>query len=422
MKIRRILCIAAILCLLCPLAAADGSSSVYGSPVNIMLDSAQPYRWDAQVRYNGDTMTWHIDKGLDGNRATLMEHACWNDESLDDIPELSFYFSGATIQDVWYRNALDSNDPTYTDYARLYRIEIVVWVGDNPEPYGPYIFRKLPDTCDPSVVNGDWINGYYRLGLPKQFTNVTQVDLYIKGWYPGEGARKTKYWMQFSDIAFLPDTLANLYGPYMDDQYYGSRNGNRYNNNGNNYNGNNYYNYQTATPTLIPMPTVTPVPETTAAPSTGIDIMVKDRISVRTGPGTKYAEMPLVQAADLDSIKWVKAISSFFERETGIWWVQIELTYRGEQRRVYTEASHLLMSPDQVQVEEIPARDVILTYSAYPYWGPGYTYSMYGDKLPAGTEGKIRMTEGAYAQFEYFDGTQYRRVWIPETATEESNG
>ena len=132
--------------------------------------------------------------------------------------------------------------------------------------------------------------------------------------------------------------------------------------------------------------------------------------------------MPLIQDTDLDSIKWVKAISSFYERETGTWWIQVELTYRGEQRRVYTEVRHLHMSPDQVQVEDFPTGDVILTYSAYPYWGPGYSYSMYGEKIPAGTEGKIWMKDGAYAQFEYYDGTQYRRVWIPENAAEESNG
>ena len=419
MKTRWILCLAVLLCILCATAGADDGSSVYGSPVNIMLDSAQPFRWDAQTRDNGDTMTWHIDKGLDGNRGTMLEHACWNNESLDDIPELSFYFDGATIQDVWYRNALDSEDPEYTEYARPYRLEISVWVGNEPEPYGPYVYRKLPDTCDPAALNGDWINGYHRMGLPQQFTNVTRVDLWIKGWYPGEGARKTKYWMQFSDIAFLPDSLVNLYGAGLDNQYYSSRNYN-----GKNYNGNPYYNYnyQTAAPTLIPMPTVTPVPLVTAAPDTGIDIMVKDRISARSGPGSKYAEMPLVQDTDLDSIKWVKALSSFYERETGTWWVQVEITVRGEQRRVYTEARHLHMSPDQVRVEDIPAGDVILTYSVYPYWGPGYSYSMYGEKVPAGTEGRLWMKEGAYVQFEYFDGTQYRRVWVPEGAAEESNG
>ena len=55
MKIRRILCLAVILCMFCPLAAADGETSVYGSPVNIMLDSAQPFRWDAQTRRSGGT-------------------------------------------------------------------------------------------------------------------------------------------------------------------------------------------------------------------------------------------------------------------------------------------------------------------------------------------------------------------------------
>ena len=40
MKIRRILCIAAVLCLLWSAAAADGYGYYYGAPVNIMQQSA----------------------------------------------------------------------------------------------------------------------------------------------------------------------------------------------------------------------------------------------------------------------------------------------------------------------------------------------------------------------------------------------
>ena len=104
MKTRRILCIAAVLCLLWCTAAADGYGYNYGynygAPVNIMQQSAIPYHWEAQLRNNGDEMTWKIGNLFDGKRSSVMEHLCWNTESLDDVPELTFYFANATIKDL----------------------------------------------------------------------------------------------------------------------------------------------------------------------------------------------------------------------------------------------------------------------------------------------------------------------------------
>ena len=107
MKIRRILCIAAVFCLLWCTAAADGYGYNYGAPVNIMQQSAIPYHWEAQLRNNGDEMTWKIGNLSDGIRGSVMEHLCWNTESLDDIPELTFYFANATIKDMNIRNNTD---------------------------------------------------------------------------------------------------------------------------------------------------------------------------------------------------------------------------------------------------------------------------------------------------------------------------
>ena len=101
----------------------------------------------------------------------------------------------------------------------------------------------------------------------------------------------------------------------------------------------------------------------------------------------------------------------------------MELTYNGELRRVYTGVKRLQMMADQVPIEEEQGGAVV-TRSVYGYWGPGYGYSMYGDRIPAGTTGTIWQREGSYAQFEYFDEAQqaYRRVWIPENALDEVFG
>ena len=179
MKLRKAICIAmaiCILCALCPMAAADG----YSTPVNIMQYSVRPFTWEAQPRDNGDEMTWYISNLFDGYRETRMEHVCWNNESLDDIPEITFYFGGATIRDIWIRNGYDNNDELYLQYARPYRIEIAVWVGNEEEPRGQYVFNKLPDSWDATVNNGECIDGYRCLSLPHTFSNVTRIGLLIK--------------------------------------------------------------------------------------------------------------------------------------------------------------------------------------------------------------------------------------------------
>ena len=401
MMIRRILCIAAALCLLCAAAAADGTGSGYpgyGYTVNLMQNSARPYHWEVQDR-QGQPMTWGVDNAFDGYWGTLMEHVCWNNESLDDIPEVTFYFKGNAIKDIWIRNGLPSDNANYRNYARLYRVDVAVWVGNGDKPYGTYVFNKRPDQCDPSLKTQDMYDGYQRLSLPTRIENVTKVEFYIKGWYPGEGARQTMYWMQISDVAFLPDTLINLYGPWIyDDTGY----------------------YFTPVPTWAPMtpvPTATPV--VTPAPWTGIQVLTKERLATRSGPGTNYTGAGSYFQANT----WVKALSAAYDNSNGIWWVQVELTYNGELRRLYTGVKRLQMSAEQVPVEQAEG-GATLTRSVWAYWGPGYGYAMHGDKIPAGTTGTIWLREGNYVQFEFYDAAQkqLRRVWVPDNALECSNG
>ena len=163
MTIRKILCMAAALCLLWTAATADGYgyNYNYGAPVNLMQYSAIPYHWEAQTRFSGDDMTWNVQNMLDGVRGTIMEHTCWNNESLDDEPEISFFFGNATIKDLWIRNAYDSTDALYNQYARPFRIDVTVWIGNAEEPMGPYIYTRMPDVWDSTLLNGESYDGYH---------------------------------------------------------------------------------------------------------------------------------------------------------------------------------------------------------------------------------------------------------------------
>ncbi len=119
----------------------------------------------------------------------------------------------------------------------------------------------------------------------------------------------------------------------------------------------------------------------------------------------------------------MKAISSAYDSRNQIWWIQVELTYNGELRRVYTGVKRLNMAADQVPAEQAEG-GATLTRSVYAYWGPGYGYSMYGEVIPAGTSGTVYAREGYYAQFEFYDEASQviRRVWVPESALQSSNG
>ena len=200
--------------------------------------------------------------------------------------------------------------------------------------------------------------------------------------------------MQISDLTFLADWPGSGgYNPGYDPYY-----------------------YPTAVPTLVP--TLTPVPLITEAPFSGLQVITKERLSTRSGPGTDYTEA----GSYFQSGTWVRAITSAYDRANGIWWVQVELSYNGELRRVYTGVKRLQMAADQVPIEETEEGSAVVTRSVYPYWGPGYGYTMYGEKIPAGTAGTVWQRENLYAQFEYRDGSgQLRRVWVPENALEEDD-
>ena len=398
MKIRRILCLAAVFCLLWSTAAADGQS-YSGSPVSLIMRAVMPYSWTTQEAEEQANVKYL----LDGNTGTGFRHVCQDSRAKDKIPEITFYFANATIRGLWIRNGWESARYPYTAYARVSVVRVDVWTGD--KSYGPYWFA-LEDTNDPTVVSPSMIDGYQRLSLPRKFTNVTRVDLYIKSWaYHGDSYTNTAC---MSDLVFLPDTLQNLYGSKIFDPDYDPYGYVGY--------GNNPTPARTAAPTRTPVQT--PVPRPTEVPRfTGRMVTAKERIASRSGPGTNYTETGSYHQAGAR----VKALSAAYDDRNGIWWIQVEVSYGGELRRVYTGVKRLEMNAEDVPVEESEG-SALLTRSVYAYYGPGYGYSMYKKAIPAGTFGTVWQRESSYALFEYDDGGSLRRVWVPEKALETGVG
>ncbi len=229
MKLRKLFCIAAILCLLCSVAAADRPGNFsYAVPVNIIRSSVRPYDWESQEYRNGRIAT-HIDSALDGNCSTAMWFGCYSNAATDDIPDITFYFDNATIKDIWIRNGSEKSD-NFRDYARMGNLAVTIWSGDRS--YGLYFPRKgrynkfynLQDNYDADELSENFIDGYQRYALDNTYYNVTKIEFWVKGWYEGEKKdNQHRYQMWIADIAFLSDSLVNLYGPGVFDSSYGIR-------------------------------------------------------------------------------------------------------------------------------------------------------------------------------------------------------
>ncbi|MGN0777947.1 MAG: hypothetical protein ACI4MJ_02265 [Aristaeellaceae bacterium] len=134
------------------------------------------------------------------------------------------------------------------------------------------------------------------------------------------------------------------------------------------------------------------------------------RIASRSGPGTDYNEL----GSYFKKGYTVTVLSKAYDERNSIWWLQIELTYSSELRRMYTGLKRVDIDINDVQ-EEYPLYFATVTGNYTPYYGPGTNYTAHKLTVPAGTEGIVYALENGWAQLEYYDASkeQYRRVWLP---------
>ena len=360
MRIRKWAGLLAVLCLCCTAALADGMQ-VTGLPQN----GAMPAGWTTQEagEYPGYL--------LDGNISTVYQHACRNENSRDNVPEMTFYFNNATLKNIWIRNGDQSSANAYYAYARIRQLNVSVYTSDGSSVTYQY---QLQDAYDPDGTYAGWIAGYQCIALPAAFRNVNRVELWIPSWQQGNDNPDI---VCISDIAFMPDDSGGSIQPTPRPA---SRNS-----------GSGYH------------------PQ----------VMLKQRMATRSGPGTQYTELGSYYKEGTA----VTAVSAAYDDRNGIWWIQTEFTYLGEKRRAYTGLKRLDMEAGDVQ-QERAVRSAVVNRSVYAYWGPGYDYTMYKDPIPAGTEGVVWQAENGYAQLEFYDDSMglTRRVWIPESALDADNG
>ncbi len=154
------------------------------------------------------------------------------------------------------------------------------------------------------------------------------------------------------------------------------------------------------------------------SPNAWLTVITSDRVPSRSGPGTQYDGTGSYHKAGTQMLALTKA----WDSRNGIWWVQVELTYSGRQRRVYTGQQRLYVDLDLLP-EETEVGGGRTTASATAYYGPGTQYAGMKDNVPKGVECSVYNYEGGYVQVQYKTGTNtLRRAWIKQSAFKWSWG
>ena len=146
---------------------------------------------------------------------------------------------------------------------------------------------------------------------------------------------------------------------------------------------------------------------TFTSPQTAQTLM---RVASRSGPGTNYDELGSYHKQGYT----LTVLSRAYDENNGIWWLQVELNYGSELRRVYTGLKRVDIDINDVQ-DECPLFYARVKSSNIPYYGPGTIYTAHKNAIAAGTEGIIYGFEDGWVLFEFYnaDKKQYRRVWMP---------
>ena len=147
----------------------------------------------------------------------------------------------------------------------------------------------------------------------------------------------------------------------------------------------------------------------------GISVRLIDDLSTRSGPSTTYTECGTYRMKG----QKVTVISRAFDNG-GVQWAQVEITYGGAVRRMYTGVKRLDIGNSQLS--RIPEEDMsyFIGYgtcnrTVNPKWGPGSYYATYTDRtLRSGAQVAVIRSENGYYQVEYYHTNgKVHRCWVP---------
>ena len=96
-------------------------------------------------------------------------------------PDLTLQMYNATVGEIWIRNGYAYTQNWYNSYDRPSKVKVTVYYYANQytESYDTYRYT-LTDAFRPNTVSSSWNSGYQRLLLPKQYRNVTRIELTVE--------------------------------------------------------------------------------------------------------------------------------------------------------------------------------------------------------------------------------------------------
>lgn len=138
-------------------------------------------------------------------------------------------------------------------------------------------------------------------------------------------------------------------------------------------------------------------------------------LATRSGPSTQYTGCGSYRMKG----QYVTVISRAFDNG-GVQWAQVEISYGGSVRRMYTGVKRLSISSSELsRVREENMNSFIgygrVTSTVNPKWGPGSWYATYTDRtIYSGSQVAVITSENGFYQVElYHTDGKVLRCWIP---------
>lgn len=355
--------------------------------------------------------------------------------------DLTLNFHGNTVGEIWIRSGYAYTQNWYSHYDRPDTVKVTVYYQANryTESYDVYRYR-LTDAYRPNTVSANWVSGYQRLLLPKQYTGVTRIELTIENVIVGFGRTGAT----ISDIAVAAGSHATatpkayatatpkpytVYvtptpGPWTEEDDWSGDDWDA-----ESTDHDDYVDYITPRPTstphitiVTPKPTAEPVftREPVNYPSVGgIVTTLSKRVATRSGPGTRFDEPGSFFSAGDE----VKVFSKVYDEYNNVYWYQIEFQYKNEWYRAYTSETYLNINrsliPDEPAIYD-PLDSQRALKKTYVSFGPGEIYKQYTlSVVHPGSRLDIYAIEDGWALVEYtdygspMDPQPQRRGWVP---------
>ncbi len=175
---------------------SQGGGSQGGSRADNGLgvrNKVTPTGWDTQFKpettsaqsdnRRGYESLWKL---YDGSSSTPFQYTMTSGARDDNVPEFTAFFGGVSLRGIGVMNGDVSGSTRFSEYGRARKLEAVIHT-----PSGTVLESfTLRDSRD---------SDYRRYDFSRTYTNVTKVELFIRGTYNGS---RYKYIIRIADLCF----------------------------------------------------------------------------------------------------------------------------------------------------------------------------------------------------------------------------